>query len=56
MFLGYAHENACLYAQILCNHLKNCGIELISDLHVLDFISDIKHLRNAGGFSATIAV
>jgi hypothetical protein len=32
MFLGYAHEktayNACLFARILCSHLKNCGIEL----------------------------
>jgi transposase len=32
MFLGYAHEktayNACLFARILCNHLKNCGIEV----------------------------
>ena len=32
MFLGYAGEknayNACLFAQILCGHLKNCGIEL----------------------------
>ena len=32
MFLGYANEktayNACLFARILCNHLKNCGIEL----------------------------
>jgi transposase len=32
MFLGYANEksayNACLFARIICNHLKNCGIEL----------------------------
>jgi transposase len=32
MFLGYANEksayNACLFAQILCSHLRNCGIEL----------------------------
>jgi len=32
MFLGYAREksayNACLFAQILCGHLKGCGVDL----------------------------
>ena len=32
MFLGFANEksasNACLFAQILCGHLKNCGIDM----------------------------
>ena len=32
MFLGYANEksayNACLFARMICNHLKNCGVEL----------------------------
>jgi len=32
MLLGYANEksayNACLFAQILCNHFRNCDIEL----------------------------
>ena len=32
MFLGYANEktayNACLFAQILCGHIKDCGIDV----------------------------
>jgi transposase len=32
MFLGFANEctasNACLFAQILCGHLKQCGIDM----------------------------
>jgi transposase len=31
MFLGYAHEqtatNACLFARLLCQHLRSCGID-----------------------------
>lgn len=32
MFLGFANEksasNACLFAQILCEHLRNCGVDM----------------------------
>jgi len=32
MFLGFANEksasNACLFAQILCSHLKSCGLDM----------------------------
>jgi transposase len=32
MFLGFANEksasNACLFAQILCGHLKHCGVDM----------------------------
>jgi len=40
MFLGYANEktaaNACLFSQILCEHLKNCGV----DMNKLKFQTD----------------
>jgi hypothetical protein len=32
MFLGFANEcsayNACLFARILCEHLRNCGVDM----------------------------
>ena len=62
MFLGYANEksayNACLFAGILCNHLKNCGIELKGMKFQTDngseFIGCFRDDRTRDGFEKVV--
>lgn len=63
MFLGYAHEKsayyACLFAQILCQHLKDCGIELEGMKTQTDngseFIGCYRGDRTRDGIEAVVA-
>jgi len=62
MFLGYANEktayNSCLFARILCDHLKNCGIELKDMKFQTDngseFIGCFRDDRSRDGFEKVV--
>ena len=63
MFLGYAREktaaNACLFAQILCEHLKNCGVDINKLKFQTDngseFIGCFRDDRTRDGFERIVA-
>jgi transposase len=63
MFLGFANEksasNACLFAQILCGHLKNCGVDMKKVKFQTDngseFIGCFRQDGTRDGFGATVA-
>jgi transposase len=62
MFLGFANEctasNACLFAQILCGHLKQCGIGMKNLKFQTDngkeFIGCFRQDRTRDGFEAVV--
>ena len=62
MFLGFANEksatNACLFAQILCEHLRSCGVDMkklkIQTDNVSDLIGFFRDSRTRDGFGATV--
>jgi len=63
MLLGFANEksatNACLFAQILCGHLKNCSVDMKKVKFQTDngseFIGCFRQDRTRDGFGATVA-
>jgi transposase-like protein len=63
MFLGFANEkstsNACLFAQILCGHLKRCGVDMEKLKFQTDngseFIGCFRQDGTRDGFEATVA-
>ncbi len=62
MFLGFANEksaaNACLFAQILCGHLKNCGLDMKKVKFQTDngseFIGCFRQDRTRDGFEKVV--
>jgi hypothetical protein len=64
MFLGFANEksasNACLFAQILCGHLKRCGVDMEKLKFQTDngseFIGCFRQNGTRDGFEAAVAV
>jgi transposase len=58
MFLGFANEksasNACLFARILCEHLRNCGVDMkqlrIQTDNGSEFIGCFRQDRSRDGF------
>ena len=62
MFLGFANQctayNACLFAQILCGHLKDCGIDMKNLKFQTDngkeFIGCFRQDRTRDGFEKVV--
>ena len=62
MFLGYAREksayNACLFEQILCGHLKSCGVDMAKLKFQTDngseFIGCFRDDRSRDGFEKIV--
>jgi len=62
MFLGFANEksasNACLFAQILCGHLKSCGVDMnrlkIQTDNGSEFIGCFRDDRTRDGFERIV--
>ena len=62
MFLGFANEksssNACLFAQILCEHLKKCGVNMkqlkVQTDNGSEFIGCFRQDRSRDGFEKTV--
>ena len=62
MFLGYGNQktatNACLFIQILCNHLKSCGVDMTALKFQTDngseFIGCFRQDRTRDGFEAVV--
>ena len=62
MFLGFANQctayNACLFAQILCGHLKHCGVDIKKLKFQTDngkeFIGCFRQDRTRDGFEKTV--
>jgi transposase len=63
MFLGFANQctayNACLFAQILCGHLENCGVDMkklkLQTDNGKEFIGCFRQDRTRDGFEKTVA-
>lgn len=63
MFLGFANEksasNSCLFAQILCTHLKNCGIDMgklkFQTDNGSEYIGCFRNDRTRDGFERVVA-
>ena len=63
MFLGFANEksasNACLFARMLCEHLRNCSVNMKQLKFQTDngseFIGCFRQDRTRDGFGATVA-
>ena len=63
MFLGFANEksasNACLFAQILCGHLKGCGINMkqlkLQTDNGSEFIGCFRADRTRDGFESIVS-
>ena len=63
MFLGFANEksatNACLFAQILCEHLRSCGVDMkklkIQTDNGSEFIGCFRSDRTRDGFEAIVS-
>ena len=63
MYLGFANEdtaaNACLFAQILCSHLKQCGVDMEKVKFQTDngheYIGCFRQDRSRDGFEATVS-
>jgi hypothetical protein len=63
MFTGFANEksasNACLFARILCEHLRNCGVDMKKLKFQTDngseFIGCFRQDKSRDGFGATVA-
>jgi transposase len=62
MFLGFANEksasNACLFARILCEHLRNCGVDMkqlkIQTDNGTEFIGCFRQDRSRDGFEKIV--
>jgi transposase len=62
MFLGFANQctayNACLFAQILCGHLENCGVDMkklkLQTDNGKEFIGCFRQDRTRDGFEKTV--
>jgi len=62
MFLGFAKErsayNACLFAQLLCEHLRRCGVDLTRTRFQTDngseFIGCFRQDRSRDGFERVV--
>lgn len=62
MFLGFANEksasNACLFAQVLCGHLRKCGVNMkqlkIQTDNGSEFIGCFRLDRTRDGFEKTV--
>jgi len=62
MFLAFANEksssNACLFAQILCEHLKKCGVNMkqlkVQTDNSSEFIGCFRQDRSRDGFEKTV--
>ncbi len=63
MFLGFANEcsayNACLFARVLCEHLRNCGVDMKNLKFQTDngkeFIGCFRQNRTRDGFENVVA-
>jgi transposase len=63
MFLGFANEksaaNACLFARIICEHLRNCGVDMkklkMQTDNGSEFIGCFRQDKTRDGFGATVA-
>jgi transposase len=63
MFTGFANEksssNACLFARILCEHLRNWGVDMkhlkVQTDNGTEFIGCFRRDRSRDGFESTIA-
>jgi transposase len=63
MFLGFANEksasSACLFARILCEHLRGCGVDMnrlkVQTDNGSEFIGCFRQDRSRDGFGATVA-
>jgi hypothetical protein len=63
MLLGFANEksasNACLFARILCEHLRNCGVDMkqlkIQTDNGSEFLGCFRQDRSRDGFESTVA-
>ena len=64
MFLGFANQrtayNACLFAQILCGHLKRCGVDMKKLKFQTDngkeFIGCFRQDRTSDGFEKVVDI
>jgi len=62
MFLGYANEktafNSCLFIRIICNHLRNCGVDMSKLKFQTDngseFIGCFRDDRSRDGFEKVV--
>jgi hypothetical protein len=62
MFLGFANEksatNACLFAQLLCEHLRSCNVDMTKLRFQTDngseFIGCFRQDRTRDGFESTV--
>jgi transposase len=62
MFLGFANEksasNACLFAQILCGHLKKCGVDMkhlkVQTDNGSEFIGCFRQDKTRDGFEKVV--